>query len=55
MSSSTPVRSVVRAIEMLQALNRQPVSTIEWLHAQTRIPKPTIVRLLLVNTVRASG
>ncbi|MDP3834938.1 MAG: DNA-binding transcriptional regulator [Hydrogenophaga sp.] len=46
MSSSTPVRSVVRAIEMLQALNRQPVSTIEWLHAQTRIPKPTIVRLL---------
>jgi IclR family mhp operon transcriptional activator len=46
MSSSTPVRSVVRAIELLQALNRQPVSTIEWLHGQTRIPKPTIVRLL---------
>lgn len=46
MSSSTPVRSVVRAVELLQALNRQPVSTIEWLHVQTRIPKPTIVRLL---------
>lgn len=46
MSSSSQVRSVVRAIEVLQALNRQPVSTIEWLHVQTRIPKPTIVRLL---------
>ena len=46
MSASEPVRSVVRAVEVLQALNRQPVSTIEWLHVQTRIPKPTIVRLL---------
>lgn len=46
MSSSPPVRSVVRALDLLQALNRQAVSTLDVLHAQTRIPKPTIVRLL---------
>ena len=46
MSASPPVRSVVRAIELLQALNRQPVSTLEVLHEHTRIPKPTIVRML---------
>lgn len=46
MSSSPPVRSVVRALELLQALNRQPVSTLDFLHEQTRIPKPTIVRMM---------
>lgn len=46
MSSSPPVRSVVRAVQLLQALNRQPVSTLDFLHEQTRIPKPTIVRML---------
>jgi IclR family mhp operon transcriptional activator len=37
---------VVRALDLLQALNRQAVSTLDVLHAQTRIPKPTLVRLL---------
>ena len=37
---------MVRAIELLQALNRQPVSTLDKLYEQTRIPKPTIVRML---------
>jgi len=46
MSSSPPVRAVVRALDLLQALNRQAVSTLDVLHAQTRIPKPTLVRLL---------
>jgi IclR family transcriptional regulator, mhp operon transcriptional activator len=46
LSTSPPVRSVARAIQLLQALNRQPVSTIDVLHEQTAIPKPTIVRLL---------
>jgi IclR family transcriptional regulator, mhp operon transcriptional activator len=45
-SSAAPIRSVVRAIELLQALNRRPVSTLDELYAQTRIPKPTIVRML---------
>jgi IclR family mhp operon transcriptional activator len=46
MGSFPPVHSVVRAIDLLQALNRQPVSTIDNLHLQTRIPKPSIIRLL---------
>jgi IclR family transcriptional regulator, mhp operon transcriptional activator len=46
MSSYPPVRSVVRALDLLQALNRQAVSTLEILHEQTRIPKPSLVRLL---------
>ena len=37
---------MVRAIELLQVLNRQPVSTIDFLHEQTRIPKPSIVRMM---------
>ena len=46
MSTSPPVRSVTRAIALLQALNRQPVSTLDMLYVQTKIPKPSIVRLL---------
>ncbi|UUX96697.1 DNA-binding transcriptional regulator [Aquabacterium sp. J223] len=53
MSSSTPVRAVVRALDLLQALNRQAVSTLDVLHLQTRIPKPTLVRLL--QTFEARG
>lgn len=43
---SSPIRAVGRAIDLLQALNRQPISTVDDLHGQTGIPKPTIVRLL---------
>lgn len=53
MPSFPPVQSVVRAIELLQALNRQPVSTIDMLHRQTGFPKPSIVRLL--QTLEAKG
>src|SRR6188768_3776118 len=41
-----PVRSVDRAFRLLEALNRRPTSSIFELHHETRIPKPTIVRLL---------
>jgi len=44
--SFPPVQAVVRAIELLQALNRQPVSTLDVLHKQTGIPKPSLIRLL---------
>lgn len=40
------IRSVTRAIELLQALNQQSVSTVDDLHRRTRIPKATIARLL---------
>ncbi len=53
MPSFPPVQSVVRAIELLQALNRQPVSTVDMLHKQTGFPKPSIVRLL--QTLEAKG
>lgn len=46
LSTSQSVRSVSRAIGLLQAMNRQAVSTVDMLHAQTDLPKPTIVRLL---------
>jgi IclR family mhp operon transcriptional activator len=41
-----PIRSVVRAVELLQALNRRSVSTLDFLHAQTGLPKPSIVRMM---------
>ena len=47
------MRSVVRAIELLQALNRQPVSTVDFLHEQTRLPKPSIVRMM--QTLESCG
>ena len=53
MSVAPPVNVVVRALQILRALNQQPVSTLDVLHKQTAIPKPTIVRLL--QTLQAEG
>lgn len=53
LKAATPIRSVVRALQLLQALNRHPVSTLVYLHAETKIPKPTIVRML--QTFEACG
>lgn len=53
MASFPPVNSVVRALDILKALNGRPASTIENLHGQTGIPKPTIVRLL--QTLEGQG
>jgi len=53
MPPARPVNVVVRAFGLLRALNRQPVSTIDVLHKQTGIPKPTIVRLL--QTLESDG
>ncbi len=53
MASFPPVRSVERAIELLQCLNRQPISTLDLLHKQTGLPKPSLVRLL--QTLVAKG
>jgi len=40
------IRSVERAIEILQALNRRPLSSLHDLHCDTGLPKPSIVRIL---------
>lgn len=53
MASFAPVRSVVRAVDVLLALNRQPVCSLDLLHQQTRIPKPTLVRML--ETLQGRG
>jgi IclR family transcriptional regulator, mhp operon transcriptional activator len=53
MPAARPVNVVVRALALLRALNRQPVSSVDTLHRQTGMPKPTIVRLL--QTLEADG
>lgn len=45
-SEKTPIRSAERTLVILQAMNRRPVSTVDYLHKETRLPKPTIVRFL---------
>ncbi|WP_426959396.1 DNA-binding transcriptional regulator [Muricoccus radiodurans] len=51
--SEPPVQSVLRAIALLRELNRQRNTTVDGLHRATRLPKPTIVRLL--NTLAKAG
>lgn len=47
------IRAVERAIDVLQALNRRPLSTLQDLHSDTGLPKPSIIRLL--RTLEAKG
>lgn len=53
MAAARPVNVVLRALQILRALNRQPVSSVAAIHKHTAIPKPTIVRLL--QTLEADG
>lgn len=53
MPSSRPVNVVLRALQILRVLNRQPVTSVDAIHKQTGIPKPSIVRLL--QTLEADG
>ena len=46
MPSYAPVRSVEKALTLLEALNRRPVSRIRDLSAETGMPHSTIIRLL---------
>lgn len=47
------IRAASRVLTVLQAMNRQPHSTIQSLHTATGLPKPTLVRLL--KTLAADG
>ena len=57
------IRSIERAMNVLQELNLQPINTIARLHARTGLPKPTLVRILktledagyVENDVRQGG
>lgn len=53
MPAARPINVVVRTLQILRALNLQPVSTLDALHKHTSIPKPSIVRLL--QTLEAEG
>lgn len=53
MPAARPINVVVRALQLLRALNRQAVSTLDVLHKSTSIPKPSLVRLL--QTLEAEG
>lgn len=53
MASYPPVEAVVRTLQLLESLNRYPVSSIAQLHQQTGIPKPSLVRLL--QTLEGQG
>jgi IclR family mhp operon transcriptional activator len=53
MPSFKPVRSVIRALEVLSLINRDRGSSIAELHRDIRLPKPTLVRLL--ETLSAAG
>jgi hypothetical protein len=48
-----PVRSVERVIDLLQCLNRQPVSTLDLLHKQPGLHKASLIRLL--QTLMSEG
>jgi len=51
--SFPPVESVRRALEILRILNKLRIGSIGDLHAATKLPKPTIVRML--DTLIADG
>jgi len=51
--SYPPIEAVARGLRVLQAMNQRPVTTVNWLHTQLGLPKPSIVRLL--QTLEACG
>lgn len=53
MASFNPIRSVTRALDVLAAMNRHAFCSLETLHQQTRIPRPTLVRIL--ETLQSKG
>lgn len=40
------IRSAERTLQILRAMNQRPVSSIDYLHTETGLPKPTLVRFL---------
>jgi IclR family mhp operon transcriptional activator len=40
------IRSLERGLQVLKTLNGTPISSLQEIHRQTRIPKPTLLRIL---------
>ena len=53
MSGSTTIRSLERGLKVLRALQEQPISSLHDIHQQTRISKPSLLRIL--HTLEHSG
>lgn len=53
MSSYRQVNSVLRALTLLEILNRQKFTSIDVLHKLSKLPKPTIIRLM--ETLSSAG
>ena len=53
MAADATVQSALRALTVIEALNRRPVTSLEALHGLTALPKSTLVRLL--ETLIAAG
>jgi len=47
------IHSVTKVLKLLEVMNLQSITSIERLHELTKMPKPTIVRML--NTLAAEG
>ena len=47
------IRSLERGLQVLKALHAAPISSLHDIHRLTRIPKPTLLRILL--TLEQSG
>ncbi len=52
-TSYPPVMAVCRSLDVLRAVNRLRIASVSGLHAETGIPKPTVVRML--ETLMAEG
>jgi IclR family transcriptional regulator, mhp operon transcriptional activator len=51
--SYAPIQSVQRVLAMLRALNQNGVNTVQSIHRNTGLPKPTVVRML--ETLMSEG
>ena len=61
-TAEAPIRAAERTLTILQAMNRRPVSSVDYLHKETGLPKPTLVRFLatlcnagFVSSARRNG
>jgi IclR family mhp operon transcriptional activator len=53
MAGEKTIRSLERGLQVLRALQDQPISSLHEIHHLTRIPKPTLVRIL--RTLEGGG
>jgi IclR family transcriptional regulator, mhp operon transcriptional activator len=47
------IRSLERGLQVLRAMQEQPISSLHEINERTRIPKPTLLRIL--RTLEVSG